>query len=51
MYSQHKEIEKKAYNRPNLVIYGDISKLTQENNPPLQQIDNFGKGTKTGFSM
>lgn len=61
MQLNSKGISRKAYNRPNLLIYGDISQLTQNNASPNQNCDNHkvvdagycgsAGATKTGYNM
>jgi len=55
MYLQSKQTSKKTYNCPTLKVYGDISKLTQNNNMPQQNSDNHSGPpsvtNKTGYNM
>lgn len=54
MYLQNNKIAKKNYNKPNLVIYGDVSQLTQDKNINTNVLDNYdgsspAPNNKTGF--
>ena len=54
MHLQGRSTKKKAYNRPNMFVYGDISQITQnQNDPELFICDNHpscGGTQKTGYN-